>query len=252
MKSLCTLLLVSFMGMPALAQESATATQESAAKQKMKKKKTVDPSGTWRWTQENQDGESIDHQVIIQANKKNEVVGVYSGLIDDFKSKEGKIEGDHLKMKFVYEGGGTPIDVIYDAKIKGVEVVGTIVTGEQGEQSYEWKAKRTVELSDVVGTWKLDVTTPEGESHTPTFVVKKDGGDYVATYTSELGDFKVTDLKAKKNRFSFKVAGEIDGQSLTAEAVSMPKGDKLVGEILAKLGGDEATLEFTGKREKKK
>lgn len=243
-------LMLSLLVLPCMAQDAATETKT----EKKKEVKNVDPTGTWRWSSEN-NGDTSDHELKISTNEKKELVAVYSGLVDELKSKKGEVKGDTVTFDFAGDWEGADFAVKFVGKIKDDAVTGNITIGsDQGSQDHEWNAKRSVELSDVVGAWQLKISSPEGNSDDPTFVVKGSGDDdYAATYTSEKhGEFKVADLKAKKDKLTFTVTGTIQDEAFVAKCVTLPRADKLKGEILLEIQGAEMTLDVTGERKKKK
>lgn len=111
-----------------------------------------------------------------------------------------------------------------------------------------WEAKRSIEMSDVVGTWDLEMETPEGEIHEPRLVIKKNGDEYTATWDGrELGEFPIKDMKTKDGKFMFTVTGEIEGNEFVGKCVTTPKGNKFKGNLELEVGGNTVEMPLAGK-----
>jgi hypothetical protein len=242
-----TITVASLLASATLAQDAAVS--EKTSDKKTEKVKSVDPSGTWRW-ESDRNGDTVKHQLKLDVNKKEEVTGTYFGMMDGLKSKKGVIKGDKLVLEFDVERDNFAFQAKYEATIKGDKATGTLYfESDQGSGDIPWEAERSVELSDVVGTWELELETPEGEIHEPSLTIKDKGKEFVATWDGkELGEFPVKDLKANAGKFSFTLTGDIDGNDFVAKCVTKPMGSKFNGVMELEIGGDAIELEFAGTR----
>ena len=94
--------------------------------------KTVDPTGTWRWESDN-NGETVEHSLTLTRNDKNEVVGVYNGMLDNLKSVKGSLNGNKLRLFFEVDTDGYTFDAEYDVTFNGDRGVGTLMlSSDQG------------------------------------------------------------------------------------------------------------------------
>ena len=135
----------------------------------------VDPSGTWRWESDN-NGATVKHELRIDKNDKGEVSAVYDGMLDDLKSVSGSIDGDKLTLDFEVETTRRNFDAQYEVTIDGDKAEGTLtLSSDEGKMDLPWSAKRSVELSDVVGKWNLLVETDEGPEEATLTVQEQDG-----------------------------------------------------------------------------
>jgi len=218
-------------------------------------KKVVDPSGTWRW-EHDAGGETIKDVLKLNFDGAK-VTGTYKGRRNPIEIKNGKMEGDKLSCDFGVEFDGRKIVVKFKGKIKGDEVDGTVaIESDNDSREFPWKAKRSVEVSDVVGTWKMQIKTSNGNSLTPKLTLsqedkkKKLKGIYESTNADVKLDVK--EIQVKDNQLSFIITGEFDGNTLTAKYTVQPRGDKLSGKIGFKFNDRTGELKVKGKREKKK
>ncbi len=236
---------VLFVGLSALLASGVAADETPGAETQTVK--TVDPSGTWRWESQ-RNGETVKHQLKLVANDKNEVSATYYGMIDGLKSTRGAIDGDKLTLVFDVERDNYAFTAKYEATISGDRAVGTLsFESDQRSGEVPWEAHRSVELSDVVGTWELELRTPDGEVLEPVLIIQKKGDDFVGTWDGkEIGEFPVKDLKAEKATIAFTVTGELDGQPFVAKSVAKPMGNKLEGEMRVEINGETHELPFAG------
>ena len=214
--------------------------------------KTVDPTGTWRWESDN-NGETVEHSLTLTKNDKNEVVGVYNGMLDNLKSVKGSLNGNKLRLFFEVDTDGYTFDAEYDVTFNGDRGVGTLMlSSDQGEMEIPWDAKRSVELSDLVGIWNLAIETDEGTAK-PKLIIAKTGDKYNVEFESDrLRDAVVSDLKTDGSMISFKLKGKIDGADCDANCTARPRGDSLSGELSLTMGDFDIDLPVKGTRASKK
>jgi hypothetical protein len=228
---------------------------QAADDEKQSDKKPVDPSGTWRW-EHDEGGESIKNVLKLNFDGKK-VSGAYQGRRGPFEIRNGKVEGDQLSFELTLEIEDRKFLIQFNGKLKGDEVAGNVEIESDGEsQEYDWAAKRSLEASDVVGAWNLEIETPDGNTFTPKLTLSQDGekkelkGEYEAS-NAEL-EFEVTNVAVKENLLSFKVSAEINGNTISGKYSVKPLGDKLSGTIEFDFNGQTGEMKVTGKRQKAK
>ena len=105
-------------------------------------------------------------------------------------------------------------------------------------------ASMTVAETNVTGTWKLSVETPNGTG-TPTVVFKQEGEKLTGSYKGRFGESPLTGtVKGNAIQFSFKVNAQ--GQELEVTYTGTVDGSTMSGT--AKFG-EMGEGKFTGKKE---
>lgn len=216
--------------------------------------KTIDPSGTWRW--EHQAGDRTVKDVLKLNYDGKKVTGTYQGSRDAVEIKNGKMEGEKLSFDFGLEFNGRMIDIQFEGKITGDNVDGTVSMKADGDsREFPWSAKRSVEASDVVGTWNMHIETSNGTTLTPKLTLSQEGEkkELQGTYESSSTDTEigVTEIELKDNQLSFTISGTFNGNTLTAKYSVQPRGDKLSGKIDFQFNDRTGEMKVTGKRENK-
>lgn len=222
----------------------ASATVTFAQAEKTKK---TDPSGTWRWTTDN-NGAQQDHELRLRMDKKGNVRAIYNGMLDDVHSSAGIMKGDKLKLEFEVETpDGNEFEADYDVTVKGDTASGTLVlSSDEGNVDMPWEAKRTVKMSDVKGSWDL-VLDIEGETREATLDIAGKAGKYKAFYTDKMvGKLEARDLKVTDNTLTFTVNGSHDGADFVAKCSGKPVGTSLVGESVIDLSGTTYEVPMKG------
>lgn len=216
-------------------------------------KTAVDPSGTWRWEHE-EGGETVKDVLKLNFDGKK-VSGTYQGRSGPYEITDAKIEKNELTFGFSVEIDGRKFTIGFAGKMKGDKVDGTVtIKTDEGEQDFPWVAERNLNTTDVVGAWKLAIELPDGNVLTPLLKLSlsDDKKELKGEYTSNDSELDVSEIKVKNNKLFFKISGDFDGNSLTANYKVQPRGDKLAGEIEYDLNGQTGELEVTGKREAEK
>jgi hypothetical protein len=100
----------------------------------------VDPSGTWRWEHDDAAGGGMIKDVLTIAFNDGKVSGTYSSPPIDGPIENASMKGDMLHWEIELDAGGTFIEIVFDGKIEGDDVTGTVSLGDFGE--FPWTAKR--------------------------------------------------------------------------------------------------------------
>jgi autotransporter translocation and assembly factor TamB len=212
------------------------------------KKKNADVSGTWRYEYE-LEGQTRKDTLKLNVTKDGQVTGSYTGVSKDaIELTSGKVEGDNLALELALTYQGTPVKVKYNGKIKDDDIVGKVVatTGE-GDMEFDWTAKRSVEASDIVGLWELEIDAGDNVLE-PKLEIKLDGkdlkGDYKDTNTNL--QVNIDKLRIEKNVVKFTINAKLDGADLKADFSGRPYGNKISGTVAYDLAGQSGEVEFKG------
>lgn len=223
-------------------------TSAAIAQEKVTTNKT-DPSGTWRWEYE-LSGETMKDSLQLTLSNDQKLTGHYKGRQDKLiEIKDAKLAGDALSFLLSLDFQGTPVKLEFKGKVKGDEIDGNVTasTGE-GSQEFPWTPKRSVQMEDVVGEWKMKIETGD-RTLEPIVTIVKEGEQYKAKYVSgqEL-TVDVTELKVEKNQLSFSISANVNGTQIKADYKGRPYGDKIEGKIAYVLGDNSGDIDFTGIR----
>lgn len=246
---------IAFVASPLLQADDKKGADAEKSK-KAAAKKSVDPSGTWRMEYE-WEGRQIKDAFRLQLGKNGKVVGHLHRGEKVAKVQNGKIDGDRISFKVTVNYDGNDWVTQYTGKIKGDEIDGAVVL-EVNDQKWDfrWTPKRSVELTDVVGEWRIRIELPDGGALEPTLKIERNGEKYKPRYTSQQGQaLEVKNLRVEKNQLLFTITADVDGNSLKADYRGRPYGNKYSGKIDYDYSGDTGTVEFTARRkqpEKKK
>ena len=227
----CGLSLVASLSLPAAAQE-----------------KRADPSGTWRWDFD-MDGQTVKNELKLEAGKDGKLTGTLSANDRNLKVEEGKIEGKEISF-VVNLKLERDIAVHFKGKQDGDAIQGTLVAkSDEGSRDFPWDAKRSVEVSDVLGAWELRIETPDGLTLKPVLTLAKTDGKLTGSYASPDGKtIEAKELELKNNHLQFQIDSDYEGAKLHVEFKGRPYGSKLKGNLEYSVNGDSGEIDFSGTR----
>ncbi len=205
-----------------------------------------DPTGTWKWTYETPNGQSIDQSVQLKL-EEDKLSGVYIGRGgQEVEIQDATLEEDQVAFTVVRERGGQEIILSFSGKLEGDEITGSVEIdfGGQGFEG-EWLAMRAVELA---GTWNLSMTTPDGRTFDNVLELQQQDGTLGGTITGRRGESELQDVKVDGAKLTFNVVRERDGQEFVMKYSGELKGDKLTGNMEIDFGGQAFEIEFEGTR----
>ena len=215
-------------------------------------KLTVDPSGTWRWEHDEQ-GQTIKDILRINFDADTgKGSGTYEGRIGPIELEEVEVEGDQLSCEFEVDFDGGSIEVEFEGKVEGDTVTGVVeISAGQDGQEFPWVAKRSVEESDVLGTWDIRIELNDGNTLTPSLKISHDDDKLVAEYTSTNAEVElnVEELAVADNNLTFTISAEFNGNTLTANYDVAPRGDKFSGTVAYDFNGQTGELDVDGARQ---
>lgn len=238
-------LVTSFLTVSALLFLAGTLVAQDTAKETM-----VDPTGTWRWSSDNQSGETVEHELAIKASKDGKVTAIYNGMLDDLKSAGGWIKGNKLMIDFEVETPERDFEAKYEATIKGNEADGTItLSSTEGSMELPWNAKRALELTNLVGKWDMLLEAPD-QDHEVLLSIMQKGKKITGMMEGEnIGKCEVTDMKMKDGVFTFNVEGQVGGSDFEAEFEAKASANKLKGETSVSLAGETHEFPVSAKKQ---
>ncbi len=222
------------------------------AKAQESKTKTVDPSGTWRWTFEGNDS-SIESALALEMQKGGKVTGVLSANDRKIEINGGKIDSDQLSLAIQFEMQSRQITGLLEGKIKGDELEGSIeFKTDEGRQQFPWKAERTVEPEDLVGDWDIAIDSPDGAMHSKAAITLVEGKPKVVVTSQDGSKSTATNVKIADKNLTYDLKLDFQGSDLLIKVKGRPYGSKISGTIEYPVNGEEGELSFEGKRKPSK
>lgn len=104
--------------------------------------KKIDPTGTWKSSFTNQDGQVRESTFKLKAEGEK-LTGTASGRNSDTAINEGTIKGDEVFFTVTREFNGNKMVIKYSGKVSGDTIAGKSETERDGEKrSRDWVAKR--------------------------------------------------------------------------------------------------------------
>lgn len=236
----------SFLCGGVVAQEETPAAPNSGATGPSKETKAVDPSGTWRWERDF-GGNKMEFQLKLNWDGKS-LKGDYTSFDTTSPIENGKFSGNELSFSVHREFNGNAFEVDFAGQIRDDQITGTTKVEFGGEpREFEWQTTRSVEPSDVVGTWKLRMDTPNGVIE-PQVTFTQSDGKLQGTYKSVFGEREAKNVELKDNVISWEVSGETDDFTFKAVYEGKPRGDKITGTNSFDFNGNTGSIEFTGQK----
>ena len=103
---------------------------------------------------------------------------------------------------------------------------------------------------NATGTWKWNVTTPNGQTFEATLKLRMDGDKLAGTITGRNGnETAIEDAKLSGDEISFKVVRERDGQKFISSHKGKLSGDSIKGKIESDFNGQKRERDWDAKRE---
>lgn len=209
----------------------------------------IDPSGSWR-REYDWNGARVKEVVRLSQTAEGKIVGTLWYNDEALEIKDAGLKGNELSFSVSGDYQGNAWTTRYTGTITGDEIQGTGVL-QFGLESwdFEWKPQRSVQLEDVIGTWKIRIEPEDGNVLEPTLKISKDGDVYRGDYKSMQGaDLDVKDLRIEKNTLKFTLSGEYDGNPFKVDYQGRPYGDKISGSLEYDFGTYAGQAEFSAQR----
>jgi hypothetical protein len=208
--------------------------------------KTVDPTGTWKWNVTFNDNTS---ELMLKLNwDGKQLTGKYTAFDNTTDIEEGKVDGDQVSLVARPEFNGNKFDIHFAGKVAGDDINGKVkLDFGQGPQEFEWNPKRTVDVTNVLGTWELRLETLNGVIE-PHITITKDETGLNGHYVSRFGELDAKNVEFKDGQLTWEISGERNGNQFKVVYHGTPQGDAIKGTSEFDFGGTAGTAEFTGKR----
>jgi rhodanese-related sulfurtransferase len=160
------------------------------------------------------------------------------------------MDGDMLSFQYKRETGDFQFTANYQGKVSEDTIKGTIeFSSDRGSREFDWEAKRSTELADVLGKWKFKIETDDGNVLEPSIRFTKEGDKVQGAYVG-LRDTQreATNIKVADNKLTFEISGENNGNPFKVVYMGKPRGDSIKGTIDYDFNGNTGTVDFEGKR----
>lgn len=96
--------------------------------------------------------------------------------------------------------------------------------------------------ADVTGTWKAEMTTPDGQKRESSFVLKQDGAALTGKVVSPRGETDIKDGKVDGDNVSFTVIRNVNGNEMKSEYTGAVEGKTM--KLKVKMG-DRGPIDMT-------
>jgi hypothetical protein len=206
----------------------------------------ADPSGSWKW--EYTFNDNTAEFFLTLAWDGEHLTGKYTAFDNTTDIDEAKLDKNDLSFVAHREFNGNKFDVHFNGKVEPEEINGTVsLDFGDGPQEFDWNAKRTVNVEDVLGTWELRLETPNGVIE-PRITITKDGDKLHGAYVSPFGEREAKNLELKDNELTWEISGENEDFRFKVIYHGKPRGNSIAGTNEFDFNGNTGTMEFTGKR----
>lgn len=213
--------------------------------------KNADPSGTWRWDLD-MNGNTVKNVLKLEVDKDGKLTGTLQANDRELRIEEGKVVGDKVSF-FVTLQLNQTVKVNFQGKQTGDALKGDITAkSDEGDRSFAWDAKRSVDVADVAGVWDLKIETPNGNTLTPVLTITQTGEELKGSYENDGKKIEAQELRVKDNNLYFQIDTKLEQSDLHVEFKGRPYGSKLNGTLEYSVNGDTGELDFTGVRKSAK
>jgi hypothetical protein len=109
----------------------------------------ADPTGTWKWSFQRQDGEKIETTLKLKM-KDGKLTGHVTGRNNqELEIKEGKFKNGEISFHIVREFGGQEVTIKYKGKLEKDTIKGKTEFERDGEKrERDWEAKRVKDQAE--------------------------------------------------------------------------------------------------------
>lgn len=209
-------------------------------------------AGTWKWTVTTPDGQAISAMVILKQDGEK-LTGTYNSRIGENSFGEApiqaaKISGREISFKVVRKINDQEFTLNYGGKIEGDRIKGSVVIGD-GDQKFDWDAKREPSKLDPTGTWKWSMARSNGEKMEATMKLKLESEKLTGTIAG--GDFSVEIENGRLNgdEIAFQTTIDRDGQKIVAKSKGKVMAAMIKGSVEFDVNGETRTREWEAQRE---
>lgn len=209
-------------------------------------------SGTWKWVVSTPDGQMIQAMVALKQDGEK-LTGTYNSRIGENSFgetpvHEGKISGRDISFKVIRKLNDQEFTLSYGGKIDGDRIKGSVVIGD-GDQKFEWDAKREPAQLDPTGAWKWSMTRSNGEKMEATMKLKLESGKLTGSIAS--GDFstEIDNGRINGDEITFQTTVDRDGQKFVAKSKGKITASKIKGTVEFETDGEKRVREWEAQKE---
>jgi hypothetical protein len=207
----------------------------------------IDPTGTWVWSRELEG--QVNRSVVKLSDKNGKLTGTYRRGGQTVPISNGKLEKGEISFEADGKWNDQKIHAKFHGKLSKNEINGNIdIVIDDDSLPLPWSAKRGADLDEVLGTWKLKLEGPNGNTIEPTLKLSADGENLKGTYTSRFGEQPAHELKLDGDQLSWQIAVDRNGRKFKGVYKAKLEGNAIKGNLEYELGDNKGTMEFTGER----
>jgi hypothetical protein len=210
----------------------------------------ANPSGTWKWTFETQNGQTIESTLHLKL-QDDKLTGTFIGRGGtETPIRDANINKDELSFTVVRERNGQTIISKYSGKLAGDTIKGKVETERDGQtRSRDWEAKREA-AATVTGTWKWTFDIPNGQTLEPSAKLTQDGDKLTGVLTIGDRERPISEGKIQDGEVTFKVMSKRDDRTVTSKYYGKLTSDTIKGKWDSDWSGDVVTRDWEAKRAK--
>jgi hypothetical protein len=209
----------------------------------------VNPAGTWKWTFELQNGQTIESSLKLKL-EGDKLTGTFIGRGGtETAIQDGKLKEDQISFTVVRERNGQTMTSKYSGKLAGDTIKGKVETERDGQtRSRDWEAKR--EASTATGTWKWTFEIPNGPTLEPVAKLTQAHDKLTGVLIIADRERPISEGTVTGTDISFKVVSKRDDRTVTSKYYGKISGDHIKGKWDSDWSGDVVTRDWDAKRSK--
>ncbi len=205
------------------------------------------PSGSWRWIDEMT---STEMTLQLDMKEAGKLEGLFLGMGQEVPVKDCTIKKNAITGEVTLSVQGDDLVCDLRATFDGDEMLlVSEYSGSVGTGQVTVKPERSVKAEDIVGKWKLDMTTDDGNHREPVVEFSiNDNKKLTATIRGEDGDIEVTSVRIEKNEINIAAESDYDGVTVKSTFSGRPYGSKWNGSMGYDYNGVTGETPFKAKR----
>jgi hypothetical protein len=215
----------------------------------------IDPTGTWKWTVTNQNGDPV--QSVLKLKMVGDTIaGTSTGRGGmEVPIQDAALKGDELSFRVVRDFNGNKSFVKHTGKIASDTIKGKIESNFNGQpRSRDWDAKRessaVPSLSvNVTGTWRYAFAAPNGNTFEQTLELKQEGDKLTGLVHFNGSEAPISDARINGDEISLTLARERNGQKVLTKFRGKVLGDSIKGKMSSNFSGEEKTSDWDARRQ---
>jgi len=209
-------------------------------------------AGTWKWTVTTPDGQAINAQVVLKQDGEK-LSGAYNSRIGEnsfgeISIQEGKLKGKDVSFTVLRKINDQTFTLKYEGKLDSDRIKGSVVIAD-GDQKFDWNAKREPSKLDPTGTWRWSMPRSNGEKMEATLKLKLEGEKLTGNISG--GEFSVEIENGRLNgdEITFQTTIERDGAKFVAKSKGKLAAAQIKGTVEFETDGEKRTREWEAQRE---